>query len=219
MELVLAAIFALIMGIAAILLVEFVANPRLEVNRAAADVELFDFPPGNPVMRFVRVNVINKPVAAWCIRRFLFRRTAIACRSFVEFADLGTGVPMPSPPLPQSTKWTIRPEGQYSLDPNTGRLFRLIDGSMFPLIETIDIGPQTPQNLDLVVKHQGDPDFYMHNALNLQGNLRHPANRINGTSFRLTVEIRAENGKSKHRSFILRNLGSNIQDLTLDDDC
>ena len=108
------------------------------------------------------------------------------------------------------------PAGRYQSDPNTGKIIRIIDSAMFSEIETIDIGPNTPQTLQLVVKRQGNTDIYMDNALNLMSQtFQQPANKLSGLNFRLEIYIRAENGKSKPVRFIMRNLGNNLQDVTL----
>ena len=90
---------------------------------------------------------------------------------------------------------------------------------MFSQMETLDIGPNTPQALDLVVKRQGDTNIYMHNALNLMHpTFQHSTNRLDGLRFRAEIYVRAENGKSKPVRFSLRNLDGNMQDLALQAD-
>ena len=215
MELVLSIIIGFVLAFVAILVFEWSVSPRLEIRRAPPDVEVLDFPPGNPIERFLRVQVVNKPLSV-PVLTFLSRRVALRCRAYVSFFDETTKQRVPSPPLPESVRWTNTSEGRYEIDPNTGRTFRLVDSSMFPQMETLDIGPNTPQPLDLVVKRQGDTDIYMHNALNLMNpTFQHPANRLSGLSFRVEIYVRAENAKSKPVRFIIRNLGGNLQDLTL----
>lgn len=214
-ELVVTTIIGFVLAFVAILVFEWLVSPRIEVRRADPSTEIFDFPPGRPTERFVKVQVINRPLRIRFLP-FLRRRVALRCRAYVQFFDANNGQKVPSPPLPESVKWTIAPEGRYSIDPNSGKIARFVDSSMFPEIETVDVGPHTPQTLDLVVKQQGDADVYMHNALNLtHPKFQEPANQLRGLGFRIVIYVRAENGESKRARFILKNSGANLQDLTL----
>lgn len=215
-EVVLSTIIGFVLAFVAILIFEWAVSPCLEIKRDP-DVEILDFPPGNPTERFLRVQVVNKPLSVPLLP-FLSRRVALRCRAHVSFVDETPKQSVPSPSLPKSTRWADSPEGRYDIDPNTGRFVRIIDSSMFSQIETIDIGPNTPQTLQLVVKQQGDADIYMDNALNLtHPTFQYPANRLNGLSFRVEICVRSENGESKPTRFIIRNLDGNLQSLTLDD--
>ncbi len=207
-------IIGFVLAFVAILVFECLVSPRLEIRRSP-DVEVFDFPLGNPRERFLRVQVVNKSLSVPLLP-FLSRRVALDCRAYVHFFDETTGQRVPSPPLPESVRWANTPEGRYTIDPNTGGIIGIIDSSMFTQIETINIGPNTPQTLMLVVKQQGDTNIYMDSARNLLNpTFQYPENRLSALSYRVEIYVRAENGKSKPVRFIIRNSGVNLQDLTL----
>ncbi len=210
-------LIGLIVALVAIIIFEWLVSPRLEVRRAQPHTEVFDYPSGNPTSRFIKLEVINKPLKFPGLT-FLSRRVAKGCKAYVEIIDATTNHIVPSPPLPQHVKWTSSPEGRFDIDPNTGKMMRFIDSSMIPHIETIDVGPSAPQTLDLFVKQKGDKNFYLHSGENLMHpTYQQPINKLDGPAFYVTVRIIAENASSKSVTFMVLNNGVNLQNISLQD--
>jgi len=207
----------LVVALAAIIFFEWLVSPRLGIKRANPNIEIFDFPQNNPSERFLKLEVINKPLRFPGLP-FLYRRIAMGCKAYVEIVDATTNQIITSPPMPKHVKWTSAPEGRYDIDPHTGRMTRFIDSSMIPHIETIDIGSSASETLDLFVKQQGDIDFYLHSGENLMHpTFQQQTNRLIGTEFYVAIKIIADNGSSRSSTYIVRNAGTNLRDLTIED--
>ena len=210
------------LGVIAIVIAVIVPFIAERLKRRALDIEIVEEQSSSGIpYRHLHARVINRPhrVVKWAERN-----PAVDSRVVMTFYDSG-GRKLFDPleakwddgpqPLAPAVQLVANP-AQLSISQSVVTLF---NDAMIPFAHRIVIPPSIDgKSFAVVIKHQGQDECYAFNGWSYAFGSRwsNPAWQIGKGEFR--VEMRVTSGSmSKLRSFVLKNDGPNLTDISLTD--
>jgi hypothetical protein len=182
--------------------IEFLRRPNLQIEiDAPQDAEYSDQYPAQK-SRYLRVRLFNKPLPRWA--RWMLRSPALQCKGTINFHHLdGQSVFGRS----MAVRWSGSPQPiPLEVITDDHRHFQIFDPLRLTLESRIDIYPGEDELLDVVARHNNEPECYgWNNEAYLQPAVwRTPAWRIPPGRYLIKIDL-SSSGQKCSRVFRLIN--------------